>query len=179
MRRTLLTTTAAALILTACTSTTPGTPTPDRATTPTSTAQTTEPSQSSDTLADLDPCTLLTTEARTELKGETTPLEDELPSSRSCRWNTDDVLDGAKFGFGITIFPKLGVDKVNSYGPKTEITINGRRAVKATGAAGTVYSICFEITPTSRVDVSYAGGDGDPKWARVQRLAELVEPELP
>ncbi|WP_424189914.1 DUF3558 domain-containing protein [Actinokineospora sp. G85] len=169
---------AAALLLAGCTSAAPGTPIPAPTSTPVSqNGKTTAPPTS--TLTALDPCTLLTSQARSELKGEATPEKIEFPSSRACQWNTTEVVDGYKFGFTIGIFPKLGLDKINSYSQKIDTTVNGRKAVRFTGAGGSGYSISLELTPTSRVDLVYVGREDDSMWARVQRLAELVEPELP
>ncbi|WP_424189548.1 DUF3558 family protein [Actinokineospora sp. G85] len=178
---------AVAIALAGCSTTTPGTPTatPGATTGETSSrsAPTTSKTDDNDSLAALDPCDLMTSTARAELGISDSGKVDESPSGKGCEWEAKPSgLDG-HFLFGAIVYPKLGVDKVNSSGEKTETTIGGRRAVRSTGAAGSVYAVSLEVTPSSRVDVEFIGGGGrvpaEQMWSWVEKWANLVEPELP
>ncbi|WP_235925993.1 DUF3558 domain-containing protein [Actinokineospora pegani] len=178
---------AAAIALAGCSTTTPGTPTAEPGVTTGGTssrsAPTTSETDDSNDLAALDPCGLMTPTARAELGISNSGTADELPSGKGCEWEAKPSgLDG-HFLFGAVVYPKLSVDKVDSSEGKTETTIGGRRAVRSTGAAGSVYAVSLEVTPSSRVDVEFIGGGGrvpaEQMWSWVEKWANLVEPELP
>ncbi|WP_197523554.1 DUF3558 domain-containing protein [Actinokineospora pegani] len=165
------------LLGTGCSTQTPGQPIPAE---DVSTSAATEPTTS--TTGALDPCSLLTADAKAELGVSGSGDPDELPSGKSCAWQVSSAASGGNgFVLGTAVFPEFGLEQVSSSGPTTEITVGSRRALKSTGAGGSVFAISLEVTPSSRVDVSSTiGGAGEEEaWARVQRLAELVEPQLP
>ncbi|WP_424188926.1 DUF3558 domain-containing protein [Actinokineospora sp. G85] len=181
MRRSLLTIVGTAVLLgTGCSTQTPGQPIPAG---DASTSAATEPTTSTTgaDLTSLDPCSLLTADAKAELKVSGPGDPDKLPSGKSCAWQVSSAASGGNgFVLGTVVFPELSLEQVNSHGPTTEITVGSRRALKSTGAGGSVFAISLEVTPSSRVDVSSTIGAGEEEaWARVQRLAELVEPRLP
>lgn len=132
-----------------------------------------------DTLASLDPCELFTSSARSALGVLGAPQPDETPSAKTCQWSLGTGTAAERFTYGVGIFPKLGVDKVNSTGPKKEITVGSRRAIESLGGGGAVCAISIEVTATSRVDVQATGRDGASLCPKVLEAAKLVEPELP
>ncbi|WP_407924363.1 DUF3558 family protein [Actinokineospora pegani] len=120
---------ACAGLLAGCTNSTPGVPTPGLPTATPQDSQVTSvpaPSESDGDLASLDPCTLLSSQARTDFGVTGSGEPDEQPSAKTCEWRAQPAGSTESFAFAVGVFPKLGVDKVNSTGEKTETTVGGR-----------------------------------------------------
>lgn len=172
---------AAALVaITACTGLTPGDakPTPDTGSPTASegTRSSTSPPSStkaSGTLADTDPCSLLT---RSEAEQVTGPLQEEpkpekIGSSRGCEFSPN------RASFSVGIRTNVGLAGVQANGGEIkDITVGRHQAKQLLGATGSC-GIYIGVTSTSRVDV-VLNGQGDP-CPPALKIAELVEPKLP
>lgn len=172
---------AAALVaIAACTGSTPGDPKPTPNTgNPTSSedprSSTSSPTstKASGSLADTDPCSLL---SRSEAEQVTGPLVEEpkpekVASSRTCQFAPN------RASFSVGIRTNVGLAGVQANGGEIkEITVGRHQAKQLLGASGSC-GIYIGVTSSSRVDV-VLNGQGDP-CPPALKIAELVEPKLP
>jgi hypothetical protein len=182
--RIVLTSLAAATLvaITACTGSTPGDPKPTPGTGSPTSSEDTRSSTSSppstkagSSLADTDPCSLLTKSEAEQVLG---PLKEEpkpqkIGSSRGCEFAPNRVYlsVGIRANAGLTeVLPNGGEIK--------DITVGGHQAkqlVDATGSCG----IYLGVTSSSRVEVVLNAGASTDPCPPALKIAELVEPKLP
>ncbi|WP_109642259.1 DUF3558 family protein [Lentzea atacamensis] len=167
---------AGALTLAACSDTT-GTarPTTETTSTPTTTSSPTSSSPSNGSLADTDPCTLLTTSEATEIGTEGTPKRQQVGSADTCMWKKS----GAAVSVGIRT--NLGLAQTQASGGQiTDITVGGREAKQVSGRSSGSCLVVLGVSSSSRVDVTVtppaSGGDPCPL---ALAFAEKVEQKLP
>ncbi|WP_158102837.1 DUF3558 domain-containing protein [Lentzea kentuckyensis] len=179
--RTVLTSLAAAALvaLTACTGSTTGDPKPTPNTGGSTSSEDTRSSTSSPTstkasgsLADTDPCSLLSKSEAEQVMGtlKEEPKPEKIGSARGCDYSANLA------GFSVDIRTNVGLAGVQAPGEVTDVTI-GRHQAKKFVAAGGSCIVAVGVTSSSRVDVTL-NGQGDP-CPRALQIAELVEPKLP
>ncbi|MFI9818656.1 DUF3558 family protein [Saccharothrix variisporea] len=173
---------AALVVMTACTASTSGDakPAPDTggSTSSKDTGSSTSSSTStkaSGSLADTDPCSLL---SRSEAERVVGPLKEEpkpekIGSSRGCAFTPDraSLSVGIRANVGLSaLLPNGGEIK--------DITVGqhqARQLLDATGSCG----IYLGVTSSSRVEVVLNTATSNDPCTPALRIAELVEPKLP
>jgi hypothetical protein len=123
--------------------------------------------------ADLQPCDMLTSDEQNQLQlaGGT---EDEVGQARTCTWSASD-----EYSVSVGIEDALGLDDVQSTGPKKPMTVGSHDAIQSTGGASSC-AVNLGVTDTSRVDVvSSASGGVERACEIAKQAADLVEPKLP
>jgi uncharacterized protein DUF3558 len=122
--------------------------------------------------ADLQPCDLLTSAEQAQF--QLGPgAEDEVGPARTCQWQSS----GQTVTIGV--IDALGLDQVQSSGPKTPMKVGSHDAVQYTGGVASC-AVAIAVTDTSRVDVAGAAGGDEAKACSVaKQAAALVEPKLP
>jgi len=175
---------ATTLALTACSQSSSGTPTPQdttEATTTTSAKANTSNTASASPIADIDPCTLLTPDERTQLGGLGEGERKDLLGAPGCSW-----LASGKHRIGIDLNDKLGInDLKDPGGTSIDLTVNGRKARKIPGnkQAGTTGMCEFglEIGPSSRalIIVTTVTGPTEEACQIADQAAQVFEPKLP
>lgn len=174
---------AAALVLAGCSQETPGSasagdddtgaPTiPGGDTTTGEPTESSEPGGGSGT-ADLQPCDMLTGDEQAQLQ-VSGGAEDEVGPERLCLWTAS-----GSHTVTVGIADELGLDDVQSSGPKTPMKVGAHDAVQFTGGVSSC-AVALGVTDTSRVDViSAANGDEAKACTIAKQAAALVEPKLP
>jgi hypothetical protein len=146
---------------------------PTQETDATDSTETTETQGGESGTADLQPCDMLTSEEQSQLQvsGGT---EDEVGPARSCEWTAS-----GSYKVAVGMVDELGLDDVQSSGPKKTVKIGSHDAVQFTGGISSC-AFALGVTDTSRVDVlSAANGDEAKACSVAKQAAELVEPKLP
>ena len=173
----------AALVLTACSQNSSGTPTPQNtgAEATTSAKASTSNTASATPITDIDPCTLLNPTERTQLGGLGEGERRDLGGGIGCSW-----LASGKHRIGINLNDKLGIqDLKDPGGTSIELTVNGRKARKIPGStqAGTnrMCEFGLEIGPSSRalIIVTMVSGTTEEACQIADQAAQVFEPKLP
>jgi hypothetical protein len=169
---------AALLSVAACTSSTSGNGTPA------STANTTQPGNSSpaasSALASMQPCDLLSSNDLSQNQlGSTTP--ENLAGVRTCRWQNTTANNGDGYTIGVGIRESQGI---NNAGTDTDtVTTDNIGSHPGRQLQSTISGSCIiaiGVTNTSRVDVTVnAGTDPVQGCQLANQFAKLVEPNLP
>jgi Protein of unknown function (DUF3558) len=122
--------------------------------------------------AGLEPCDLLSSAEQAQF--QLGPgAEDEVGPARTCQWQSS----GQTVTIGV--IDTLGLDQVQSSGPKTPMKVGSHDAVQYTGGVASC-AVAIAVTDTSRVDVAGAAGGDETKACSVaKQAAALVEPKLP
>lgn len=166
--------------LTACADTSsPGTPMPVTTTTTGKSETKTSPTATSsatkvDSLADADPCELLTDADKSTLGVTETLGSEGSGTARICRLRLPD----SNLTPGIRT--NVGLDGVVVNGPITDVAIGSRQAKQMRTNTGGCF-VFIGVTPSSRVDVqaSELRGDQEAACDLALRAAKLIEPNLP
>lgn len=153
-----------------------GTPRPETTTTTPST--TTGSPTSSGTvrgsLADTDPCDLLTTSEATELGSTGSPKREKVGTADTCKWKSADS------NFHVGVRTNMGIGQVQpDAGQVKDITVIDRKAKQVSGNAAGTCIIALDVSSSSRVDVSAIGRPNEDPCPLALKVAELVEPKLP
>lgn len=186
MRRPVLATAAALLLLVAgCAEQTAGNPsagsepsiTTSEDTPPSSDTDepTDEPSESG--LADVSPCDLADESARTGL-GLTGGEEKELGGARVCRFRKDGATLDESYTVSVEIFDDKGVGDIVATDVQQLPKIGGHDAAKYTGTTGGC-AVSLAVSEETRVDATAVGGELQQGCVLAQQLATIVEPNLP
>ena len=132
-------------------------------------------------LADQDPCELVTDSVAASIGTGRAERGRDLPSSTGCTWKVDKGSLANSYTLAVSIFPKLGTDRINSSWEKTATTVNFRPAVEYSAANDNVCVVALEVSSTSRIEVSTtrAGSKASEVCPEARAAAELIEPELP
>jgi hypothetical protein len=167
---------AVLLSVAACTSSTSGTPA--------STANTTQPGNSSpaasSALASMQPCDLLSSNDLSQNQlGSPTP--ENLGGARTCRWQNTTANNGDGYTIGVGIRESQGI---NNAGTDTDtVTTDNIGSHPGRQLQSTISGSCIiaiGVTNTSRVDVTVnAGTDPVQGCQLANQFAKLVEPNLP
>jgi hypothetical protein len=170
----------AALAIAGCSQETPGSAAPGSTTgAPTipggeTTSESTEssaPGGDSGT-AGLQPCEMLTDAEQSGLK-LTGGSERVVGPERSCEWANSD-----SYSLSVGIADELGLEDVQSTGPKTPMKVGAHDAVQFTGGVSSC-AVALGVTEKSRVDVIAAADDEATGCTIAKQAAALVEPKLP
>ncbi|HVK24156.1 MAG TPA: DUF3558 domain-containing protein [Actinokineospora sp.] len=166
----------------ACSTTTPGTPVPgsDSQSIARSTSIPTEPADSpAGPLAKVDPCDLVTTDARAELGLPGKGREEKIGRARQCSWSIRGTSAKEVLDLSVAVYDTLGVKDIVAKGEvKTIPAIGAHDAAYWTGIADNcVYSLA--VSATTRVDVAGTGPVFDRSCDYASRTVKLVEPNLP
>lgn len=167
---------AVLLAVSACTGSTPGDPkpTPDTGSSTSSEGTTSSPTSTKATgsLADTDPCSLLTRSEAEQVMGplNAEPTPEKVGSAKGCAFKPKLA------SLSVDIRTNVGLTGVQAPGEVTDVPI-GRHQAKKFVAAGGSCIVAVGVTSSSRVDVTL-NGQGDP-CPRALQIAELVEPKLP
>lgn len=182
-RTTALLLTGAAVWLAGCGESTAGTPRAAETTSPTATEQTptSEPTSTStgtgNSLADIEPCTLLSDEdkSRLELRNESEKSDNAV---RQCRWVSGT--GSALYSVGAGIRDSQGLAEVRGKdGPPKPISVGSHDAVEARDTLGEICLVAIAVTDSSRVDVQAIGRDMTKMCEKAHEIGKLVEPKLP
>ena len=175
---------ATTLALTACAQSSNGTPTPAQGTTATNTAsaETSASNTASDSpIADIDPCSLLTSTERMQIGGLTEGERQDLAGGVGCSW-----LASGSHSIILDLNGKLGLQSLDdSTGTSVDLTVNGRKARKIPGStqAGTnrMCEFGLEIGPSSRalIIVTMVSGTTEEACQIADQTAQAIEPKLP
>ncbi|PPK66678.1 DUF3558 domain-containing protein [Actinokineospora auranticolor] len=177
----LLTALAAATIA-GCSTSTPGKPTAqlESSSTTATDRPTKTTSQSSNSLADINPCDMLTSAVKAQLRITDAGKPSDVGSGRGCDWHAE----GTKrpWVLSVTLYDKLAADDVSTdLQVKPLPDINNRKAVQITDKNGLgECTVSVAVTKSSSL-AAMAMADGDEaKGCEVARtMAELIEPTLP
>lgn len=174
---------AAAVLLPGCAESTAGTPTAAETDSPSATEpgatseSTSSGSGPGDSLANIDPCTLLSDEDKARL-GLRKEEQDSIGGARLCGWVAGT--GSSVYGLGIGIREKQGLAEVRGAdGPPKPVSIGSHDAREARDTSGQTCLVAVGVTDSSRVDVSASGGDVSQMCKTATELAKLVEPKLP
>lgn len=157
--------------------TSPGTAVPAPTTTSetsTKTKSTTATSSANaESLADTDPCELLSTTDKSALGVKKSTGPEEFAGARICRIHT------AAGSLTPGIWDKAGLAQVIATGPISDVTIGSHQAKQMGDSAGC--TVFIGVTASSRVDVVAQDrqGDQDEACDLALRAAKLIEPNLP
>lgn len=150
-------------------------PNPDA---PTAATATSAPLPSpADAFAGVDPCALVSQDARARLD-LTGPREKQVGEARVCRFRVDGAALRSSYTVGVEVFPARGLDEIVAARIDRLSDIGQHRAVRFEGANGGC-AIGLGVGERSRVDVTAVGGDLKPACDIVARLAAAIEPSLP
>ncbi|MFD5831555.1 DUF3558 domain-containing protein [Lentzea sp. NPDC060358] len=172
---------AAAMLVavTACTSsTTDGEPKPmPKSGSSSSNDSATSPSTStkaSSSLADADPCSLLTRSEAEQVLGplKEAPAQETLGSSLTCEFSPT----GKSLSVGTRT--NVGLSGVPAGGGMKDLAVGGHQAKQGLLAGGSC-GVYLGITSSSRVDVVLNAGASTDPCPLALKIAELVEPKLP
>lgn len=174
---------AAALVaITACTGSTPGDPKPtpntgsntssEDAGSPTSSPTSTK---SSGSLADTDPCSLLTKSEAEQVLGtlDEEPKQEKLGTARTCQFSPKRV------SLGVGIRTNVGLAGLQPNGGEIkDVKVGSHQAKQLLGATGSC-GVYLGVDSSSRVDVVLNAGASTDPCPLALKIAELVEPKLP
>ncbi|GGU47049.1 DUF3558 domain-containing protein [Lentzea flava] len=174
--------TATLVAITACTGSTAGDPKPTPDTSSPTSSEDSRSSTSSPTstkasgsLADTDPCGLLTKSEAEQVLG---PLKEEpkpqkIGSSRGCEFAPNRVF------LSVGIRTDVGLAGVQATGGEIkDIKVGGHQAKQLLGAGGSCI-VAVGVTSSSRVDITLNAGSSTDPCPPALKIAELVEPKLP
>lgn len=147
-----------------------GTPPPE---TP---SQETETTEAGSPLADVEPCTLLTSEGAAALKVDA-GTERQVGEARTCRWRVEGATLNDSFTLDLGLYDERGIDDVSGTNIQPK-TIGSHDAVTFTDATGGCI-VSIATGDSSRVDSLASGGDVQRGCQLAAQLADLVEPQLP
>lgn len=170
---------AAVLVaITACTGSTPGDakPTPDSSSSSSSDGTTSPPTstKASGSLADTDPCSLLTRSEAEQVLGplKKDPAQEKLGSSLTCEFSPT----GKSLSVGTRT--NVGLAGVPAGGEIKDVTVGSHQAKQGLLAGGSC-GVYLGVTSSSRVDVVLNAGASTDPCPLALKVAELVEPKLP
>ncbi|WP_346135657.1 DUF3558 family protein [Lentzea roselyniae] len=165
---------SAAIALSACSDgPSTGTPRPATETTTTSTSV----GKDTASLAETDPCSLLTSSEASELGASGTPKREKVGTADVCKWRKP-----GEGNFDVSVRANLGLEQVKPDGGQiADLTVGkgNRKAKKVSGDGSGVCIIALDVSPSSRVDVSALGRPNEDSCPVALKLAELVDPKLP
>lgn len=126
-------------------------------------------------LADTDPCELLTDADRSSLGVTKTEGPEKLGTARICRFRTPEG------GFTPGIRTNVGLAGVVVKGPVTDIAVGSHQAKQMRSDDTGGCTVFIGVTASSRVDVVVQDrqGDQDEACELALRAAKLIEPNLP
>jgi hypothetical protein len=174
------------LLVMGCSENTPGTPNAADTTTadvePTTTSNRTSPRQTSsqgadDSLADVEPCSLMSDEDKTRL-GLRNEEDREIGGARLCKWVAGTSSSTYSVGVGIRDSQGLA-EVVGADGTPKPISVGGREAREARDTSGETCLVAIGVSDSSRVDIQAIGPDMAQMCETAHEFAELVEPKLP
>ena len=175
---------AVALALTACSQSSSGTPTPQNTTaetTTTSAKASTSNTASTSPIADIDPCTLLSSTERAQLGNLGEGERNDLGGGIGCGWAASGSHRAT-----VVLNDKLSLDDFAKPGDQViDFTVNGRQAKKIPGnekaATDNMCEIGLEIGPHARahIVVNMADGTAEEACQLAEQVAQAVEPKLP
>jgi hypothetical protein len=148
---------------------------------PTSQDTTTEPSTSesgTEGVADLDPCTLLSSAdlaalALTEQEAKTAG------QAKVCQWRHEGATLDETFTIGLAVFEGVGIADIVGSDIQQLPNIGSHQAATYTGTTGGC-GVSLGITDKSRVDSTATGGRDQQQGCQLAtQLATAVEPKLP
>lgn len=140
----------------------------------TSTTATSSPTKA-DSLADTDPCELLSPSDKADLGVTKSEGPENVGGARLCRVRT------ATGGFTPGIWDKAGLAQIVAKGPMSDLTIGSHQAKQMRSDATGGCTVFLGVTASSRVDVVVQDrqGDQDEACDLALRAAKLIEPNLP
>jgi hypothetical protein len=161
---------------TACSGATPGQAKPAAGATAAGPASSSSaPSSSSgasNSLKDVDPCTLLTKAEAQQVGATEEPKREKLGSAQTCGWTPEGV------SFHVGTRTDVGLSGVQPTGEITDITVGRHQAKQIRDVTGSCI-IATGVTSSSRVDVSLNSGPRVDPCPLALQVAQLVEPKLP
>lgn len=166
---------AALIALPACTGSTSGDPKPTSDTNAPSSTSSPPPTKASGSLADADPCSLLTRSEAEQVVGTLVeePNQEKVGSSRTCQFSPD------RGSFSVGIRTNVGLSGVQSNGGEIkDIKVGSHQAKQLLGATGSC-GVYLGVDSSSRVDVVLNAGASTDPCPLALKIAELVEPKLP
>ncbi len=168
-----------AAVLVGCSAETGGTPVAE----PSAPGSSGAPSARPVSLAEVDPCALLTEEIAVEVGVEDVGAGRPSKISRGCGWFVDNWgQEGDAYTVAISVDETRGLDDLPSDLDRTPLTVGSREAVQV--ETYDVCSIIMYVSESSRADASAVGSDTSTldefdSCRMALRLAELIEPALP
>lgn len=179
---------ALAAALTACADSTAGTavpgnggtePTVGQSTKPGKQTTSTKPGSAASPLANVDPCTLLTSQGKAQL-GISGGEKENIGSARVCKWRLRGPVD--TYFFTVGIYDRLGIKDIPQNIQLKELPdIGTHKAVQDVDPANPgVCGVTLGVTESSRVRIQVLAGTDTTKACDLAlQMAKLVEPELP
>lgn len=171
---------AAALVLAACSSEKPGTPSAVPSSPAQSAPSSSAPATGSGNTASIDPCSLVSAAEVSSYGTFKSPEAGESGGARTCTL-VKDVATASEEGLSLSvgIRDSQGLDSVNDAGNgKTNGNVNGRKAVLVP-TPPTECVMALEVGSGSRVDVVASSTDPEKACGIAQKIADIVEPKLP
>lgn len=174
---------ATAILASACTSDEGGTPLATGTGDATSSSSNEAPETSSSdpggsAVADLDPCTLLSTSELADYGNLEGPKDPGFQSVRACDWQTPVGADEGLV-IGVAVRDDAGVRDANDTGSGIDFTeVDGREVARIPDAGGHCI-IALGVTDSSRVDVNVTAPDTQRACEIADEVAGIVEPKLP
>ncbi len=164
---------AAAALLTGCTTTLSGSPSPGEVSPSTTTS-------SAGASTALDPCSLLLMSDLTSYGTFKGPARDDIGGSRACTFNQTKVhASDPSFAVSVGIRDSQSVESVNDKGRgKISGNVNGRKAFKVPQSSQDCM-FALALGHSARVDVVIAGQEVERSCGLAEKFAEVVEPRLP
>ncbi|KZB81681.1 DUF3558 domain-containing protein [Amycolatopsis regifaucium] len=172
---------AAALVLTACSSEKPGTPTAAPTSAPGQSASSAAPpSTGGGNTASLDPCSLVSAADLSSYGTFKAPESGEDGGARTCTLTKDKATAGEEsLTVSVGVRDSQGLDGVNDAGNgKTNGNVQGRKAVLVP-TPPTNCLMALEAGATSRVDVVTVSTDPEKACGIAEKVADIVAPKLP
>lgn len=159
----------------------PGTAVPATTTTGTSasdtkpTSTTATSSTKAESLADTDPCELLTADDKSALGVTKSEGPEKFGTARICRFRA------AAGGITPSIWDAAGLAQAVETGPVSDVTVGSREAKQMRNTATGGCVVMLAVAESSRVDVLATDrqGDRDEACDLALQAAKLIEPNLP
>lgn len=148
--------------------------------TPTSTSSMPGDNTPQTSLADIAPCSLLSTQELAKLGNFPNPTPDDTGAGQSCDYQKQrEGTTDASLALSVDIHSEEGIDQINDMGEGINRTeANGRQLAQVPGPGGCMVSI--GVTQTSRVDVIATGVEPTDRLCNTaDEVAVIVEPKLP
>ncbi|WP_026421593.1 DUF3558 domain-containing protein [Actinokineospora inagensis] len=168
------------LALAGCTDRTPGTPAAVHPPGPTTSAESTNTTESTKTTTeDIKACSLLSTAdlGRLGVTGEAKPGASK--GVTSCEWRVSNAQSGDGYTIGLHVYGNRSLKDAVSANPKTSVRVGGHDGLQYVADGGTGCAVAIGVGAASRVDV-FVSGAGEAALCRpALDVARLVEPRLP
>ncbi|MFK0246738.1 DUF3558 family protein [Amycolatopsis azurea] len=170
---------AAALVLVACSTEKPGTPSavpsspaPGGSSTAPTTSGGADP-------ASIDPCALLGVADLASYGTFKAPVPQDDAGARGCEFTKEAATAADAVTLGVDIRDKQGVDSVADSGNgKTTGKVNGRKAVLVPKPPSGCL-MALELGASARADIVVVASDPEKACGMAEKIADIVEPKLP